>query len=156
MVRLLDGVYGGLIAGFIAAIFFLIAGNSIDHQPVFGDYFVRFATPVLGRFAGNVPLALVVGLLLHFIAAVFFGVLYAGIAGRVKAMWSAPTSVVCGVTYGLVMYFVAEDLVVPILGVTSVTPLWEGLVGNVVFHGIILSEFITIAHRRNIARFAAA
>lgn len=156
MVRWIDGVYGGLIAGFISAIFFLLVGNSIDHDAVFGDYFVRFATPVLGRFGGNVPLALCVGLLMHFIAAAFFGILYAGIAGRVKAMWSAPTSVICGITYGLVMYYVAEDVVVPVLGVTSVTPLWEALIGNVVFHGIILSEFITIAHRRNIARFSAA
>ena len=46
---------------------------------------------------------------------------------------------------------IAEDVMVPLLRVVSYTPAWEGLVGNVVFHGIVVSEYITIAHRRNLA-----
>jgi hypothetical protein len=93
-------------------------------------------------------------LFLHFLAAALFGILYATIAARFKPMWSAPTSVLCGITYGLFMCYVAEDVTVPILHVISYTPAWEALVGNVVFHGLILSEYITIAHRRQIAAMA--
>ena len=76
------------------------------------------------------------------------------VAAGFKPMWKAPTSVLCGISYGFIMYFVLEDLFVPILGVTSYQPLWEGLVGNVLFHGIVISEYITICFRRNVAQDA--
>jgi hypothetical protein len=152
MVRWSDGLIGGLIAGVISALFFIIVGQQIDHDPILGDYFVRFANAVFGsRVSGLESVALLFGLFLYFIAAAIFGILYAAVAAGFRPMWKAPTSVLCGITYGLVMYFVVEDLLVPILGVRSYQPLWEGLVGNVFFHGIVISEYITIAFRRNVA-----
>jgi len=154
MVRWSDGLYGGLIAGLVSALFFLFAGTVIDHDPA-GDYFVRFAVGVFGDRAEHLgPVTLLFGLFLHFLAAALLGILYAMIAARFKPMWSAPTSVLCGICYGLFMYFVSEDMAVPILHVISYTPAWEALVGNVLFHGLILSEYITIAHRRAIAAMA--
>jgi uncharacterized membrane protein YagU involved in acid resistance len=95
-------------------------------------------------------LPLLVGLVIYFIAAAIFGILYGLVAANFKPMWKAPTSAMCGLTYGFVMYFVLEDVLVPVLGVESYLPLWEGLVGNVLFHGIVISEYITIAFRRNV------
>jgi hypothetical protein len=151
MVRWSDGLVGGLIAGVISALFFIIVCQQFDHERVLGDYFVRFAMAVFGsRAAGLGPLALLFGIFLYFIAAAIFGILYGLVAANFKPMWKAPTSALCGITYGFVMYFVVEDVIVPVLGVSSYQPLWEGLVGNVLFHGIVISEYITIAFRRNV------
>jgi len=154
MVRWSDGLYGGLIAGLVSALFFLFAGTVIDHGPA-GDYFARFAIGIFGDRAEHLGVVtLLFGLFLHFLAAALFGIFYATLAARFKPMWTFPTSVLCGICYGFFMYFVAEDVTVPILHVISYTPAWEALVGNVLFHGMILSEYITIAHRRAIAAMA--
>jgi uncharacterized membrane protein YagU involved in acid resistance len=152
MIRWTDGLYGGLIAGVVSALFFLTAGVAVIHEPVLGGYFVDFAVAIFGSRIESVPIVgLLFGLFLHFLAAAVFGIFYAVMAARFKPAWAAPTSVLCGITYGFFMFFVAEDIMVPLLRVVSYTPAWEGLVGNVVFHGIIVSEYITIAHRRNLA-----
>jgi hypothetical protein len=154
MVRWSDGLYGGMIAGLVSAIFFLIVGSTVEHG-AFGEYFSRFSAAIFGARIESLPVvAFLFGLFLHFFAAAIFGIFYAAIAARFKPTWKAPTSVLCGITYGFVMYFIAEDVAVPVLRVLSVTPTWEAIVGNVVFHGLILSEYITIAHRRAIAATA--
>jgi hypothetical protein len=154
MVRWSDGLVGGLIAGLVSALFFIIAGATIDHTG-FGDYFVRFAVGVFGDRAEHLgAVTLLFGLFLHFLAAAVTGIVYAWIAARFKPMWQAPTSVLCGFLYGLVLFYIAEDITVPVLHVISYTPAWEALVGNVFFHGLVLSEYITIAHRRHIAAMA--
>ena len=154
MVRWSDGLYGGLIAGLVAALFFMLVGVTIDHTSP-GAYFSQFAVGIFGDRAEHLGvITLLFGLFLHFLAAAIFGIVYALIAARFKPMWTAPTSVLCGFTYGLVMYFIVEDVTVPVLHVISYTPAWEALVGNVLFHGLVLSEYITICHRRNIAAMA--
>jgi uncharacterized membrane protein YagU involved in acid resistance len=118
-------------------------------------YFSQYAIGIFGEGAERLGLiTLLFGLFLHFLAAAVFGIVYAVLAARFKPMWSAPTSVLSGIVYGLVMYFVAEDVTVPVLHVISYTPAWEALVGNVLFHGLVLSEYITISHRRNVAAIA--
>jgi hypothetical protein len=155
MVRWSDGLYGGLIAGVVSAFFFLFCGAAIIHEPVVGEYFVRFAVGVFGSRIESFPIvALLFGLFLHFVTAAFFGILYANMASRFKPSWTAPTSVLCGILYGFFMYFIAEDVAVPVMHVISYTPLWEGLIGNVFFHGVVISEYITIAHRRHLAGLA--
>jgi hypothetical protein len=154
MVRWSDGLYGGMIAGLVSAIFFLIAGSTAEHG-AFGEYFSRFSAAIFGERVERLPIvAFLFGLFLHFLSAAIFGIFYAAMAARFKPAWKAPTSVLCGITYGVLMYFIAEDVAVPVLRVVSYTPTWEALVGNVVFHGLILSEYITIAHRRAIAAMA--
>jgi hypothetical protein len=155
MVRWSDGLYGGLIAGLVSAFFFLFCGLAIVHEPILGDYFVQFSVGLFGPRILAVPfIALAFGLFLHFLSAAVFGIFYANIASRFKPSWTAPTSVLCGIAYGIFMYFVAEDVAVPMMRVISYTPLWEGLVGNIFFHGVVISEYITIAHRRHLAGLA--
>jgi hypothetical protein len=143
MVRWSDGLYGGLIAGLVSALFFLFVGVAIVHEPVLGEYFVRFSVGIFGSRMESLPLV-----------ALLFGLFYANIASRFKPSWTAPTSVLCGICYGFFMYFIAEDVTVPVLHVISYTPLWEALLGNIVFHGLVISEYITIAHRRHLAGLA--
>lgn len=155
MVRWSDGLYGGLIAGLVAAFFFLICGVAIIHEPVLGSYFVQFSVGIFGPRMEALPLvALAFGLFLHFLSAAFFGIFYASFALRFKPSWTAPTSVLCGIAYGLFMFFIVEDVTIPMLHVVSYTPLWESLIGNVFFHGVVISEYITIAHRRHLAGLA--
>jgi len=155
MVRWSDGLYGGLIAGLVSALFFMAAGSVVGHEPVLGDYFVRFAVGVFGPRIESLPLlGLLFGLFMHFLAAAFFGIFYAEMAARFKPAWTAPTSVLCGLTYGFFMFFITEDVAVPVMRVISYTPLWEALLGNVLFHGVVISEYITIAHRRHLAGLA--
>ncbi len=155
MVRWSDGLYGGIIAGLVSALFFLFVGVAIVHEPVLGDYFVQFAIGVFGPRIEAVPLVgLLFGLFLHFFSAAIFGIFYASMAARFKPSWTAPTSVLCGIAYGFFMFFITEDVAVPIMRVVSTTPLWEALVGNVFFHGVVISEYITIAHRRHLAGLA--
>jgi hypothetical protein len=155
MVRWSDGLYGGIIAGLVSALFFLFVGVAIVHEPVLGDYFVQFAIGVFGAKVEAVPIVgLLFGLFLHFFSAAIFGIFYAAMAARFKPSWTAPTSVLCGIAYGLFMFFITEDVAVPIMRVASTTPLWEALLGNVFFHGVVISEYITIAHRRHLAGLA--
>jgi hypothetical protein len=155
MVRWSDGLYGGLIAGLVSALFFLFVGAFVIHEPVLGQYFVQYAVAVFGSRIEGLPLiGLLFGLFLHFFVAAIFGIFYSSMAARFKPSWTAPTSVLCGIAYGLFMYFIAEDVAVPIMRVVSYTPLWEALVGNVFFHGLVISEYITIAHRRHLAGLA--
>lgn len=152
MVRWSDGLYGGLIGAFVSALFFIIIGSAVEHDAMFGEYFVRFAVGIFGSKAENIGIiALLFGLFLHFFAGAILGVCYALVAQRVKPMWTAPGSIMSGIIFGFIMFFIAEDVVVPVLHVISYQPAWEGLVGNVFFHGLIVSEYITIAHRRNLA-----
>ncbi len=123
MIRWTDGLYGGLIAGVVSALFFLFAGIAVIHEPVLGRYFVDFAIAVFGsRIEGAPIVALLFGLFLHFAAAALFGIFYAIMAARFKPAWAAPTSVLCGITYGFFMFFIAEDVMVPLLRVVSYTP----------------------------------
>ena len=55
MVRWSDGLYGGLIAGLVSALFFLFCGVAILHEPVLGDYFVRFSVGVFGSRIEALP-----------------------------------------------------------------------------------------------------
>jgi hypothetical protein len=155
MIRWTDGLLGGTIAGFITAIYYIVVGGAITHDTTFTSFFTDISGGIFGpRVAALGAVAVILGIVLHFLMAGFFGMVYAFVAARFKQMWSAPTSVLCGTTYGLVVYFTVHDVIVPIFGIPDFMPLWEGILGDVLFFGLILSEYITIAHRRNLARAA--
>lgn len=154
MVRWSDGFFGGLIAGCLSALYFVIVGTLIVHDTSFTDFFAKIAgaIPMLNGKAGNLgAVSVLLGIAVHFLIAAIFGIVYAIIAARVKASWTAPTSVLCGITYGLLVYFMVYDVFVPVLWVSNSMPTWESILGTVLFFGLVLSEYITIAHRRHLA-----
>ncbi|HEY0381223.1 MAG TPA: hypothetical protein VGC72_03385 [Candidatus Elarobacter sp.] len=149
MVRWIDGFYGGLIAGGTSALFYAVVAVAWLHDITLGAMFAQVAQ-ALPPFHGapeSVPLV-VLGLVLYLLAAAAFGIVYASLARRLPSMWRAPGSVMWGLAYGLLVWWVLNDVLVPVLGAANVQPLWEGLVGTVLFYGVVLSELTTLAHRR--------
>ncbi len=149
MVRWIDGFYGGLIAGVTSASFYLIVTAAWLHDTTPAGFFAQIAQ-ALPPFHGAPPLAPVValGVVLYFLVAAAFGIVYATLARRLTSMWRAPTSVMWGVCYGLLVWWILNDVIVPVTGAMVDHPLWETLVGTVAFYGIVLSELMTVAHRR--------
>ena len=149
MVRWIDGFYGGLIAGGTSALFYAVVAVAWLHDVPLGALFAQVAQ-ALPPFRGapaSAPLA-GLGFVLYLLVAVAFGIAYAILARRLPSMWRAPTSVLWGLAYGLLVWWILNDVLVPVTGVVNVQPLWEGLVGTVLFYGVVLSELTTLAHRR--------
>ena len=149
MVRWIDGFYGGLIAGGTSALFYAVVAVAWLHDVSLGDFFAQPAQ-ALPPFHGAPPTWALVGLgvVLYAGCATVFGIVYALLARRISSMWQAPGSVVWGLLYGLLVWWVLNDVLVPVTGIPNVQPLWEGLVGTVLFYGVVLSELTTLAHRR--------
>jgi hypothetical protein len=149
MVRWIDGFYGGLIAGVTSAAFFTIVAVAWLHDASFSGWFAQIAL-ALPPFHGAPPTWALTGLgvVLYLIVAVGFGIVYALAAGRLPSMLRAPTSVVWGLGYGLLVWWLLNDVVAPVSGAIVTQPLWVGLAGAVLGYGVVLSELTTMAARR--------
>ena len=149
MVRWIDGFYGGLIAGGTSVLFYAVVAVAWLHDITIGAFFAQAARtlPPFSAAPDSVPLA-GLGFVMYLLVAAAFGIAYATLARRLPSMWRAPGSVMWGLAYGLLVWWVLNDLVVPVTHVINIQPLWEGLVGTVVFYGVVLSELTTLAHRR--------
>jgi len=149
MVRWSDGLYGGLIAGCASALFYAVVTVAWLHEATLAGFFSQPAQ-ALAPFHGasaSAPLA-GLGFVLYLLTAGAFGVIYGLLARRLTSMWQAPTSVLWGICYGLIVWWVLNDVLVPATAAVNVQPLWQGLVGTVLFYGVVLSELTTVAHRR--------
>jgi uncharacterized membrane protein YagU involved in acid resistance len=149
MVRWSEGLLGGLIAGVTSAGFFAVVAAAWPHETTVGEFFAQNAQalPPLRHLPVG-PVTVMLGVVLHLALAIAFGITYASLAGRMRSMQKAPTSVLWGLSYGLVVWVVLNDVVVPLVDADVVQPLWEGLLGTMVFYGAVLSEFTTVAIRR--------
>jgi hypothetical protein len=149
MVRWIDGLYGGLIAGVTSALFYTVVAAAWLHDTTPTGFFARVAQGVPSLHSAPESLALAaLGALAYAALAAAFGIAYAVLARRLPSMWQAPTSVLWGLFYGLLVWWAINDVLVPLSGAVVDLPLWEGLVGTVVFYGVVLSELTTLAHRR--------
>jgi hypothetical protein len=148
MVRWIDGFYGGLIAGATSALFCSLVAAVWLHDAVS----VQFAqvAQALAPFHGAPAAWPLVGLgaVVWLLLAAAFGIAYGSLAGRLRSMWRAPGSVAWGLSYGLLVWWAINDVLVPVSGAVVTQPAWEGLVGTVVFYGLVLSEVTTLARRR--------
>jgi hypothetical protein len=148
MIRWYDGLYGGLLAGMTSASFYALVAAAWLHETTFAAFFAQIAQAVPPlRAAPAAPPIVALGLILHFLIAAAFGVCYALLARARPSMWRAPASVLWGMTYGLVVWWVLNDVLVPLTGAINVQPLWQGLLGTVLFYGVVLSEFTTLRSR---------
>jgi hypothetical protein len=156
MVRWIDGFYGGLLAGVTSAAFSAGVSALWLHETTAGELFAQIARGVAPFRGAPVSWALAgLGAVLYLILAVGFGIAYALLARRMRSMWRAPGSVMWGLAYGLLVWWLVNDVFVPVAGVVATQPAWEGLVGTVVFYGVVLSEATTLARRRAAATTAA-
>jgi hypothetical protein len=149
MVRWIDGFYGGLIAGVTSAVFYAVVTVAWLHDTTLGGFFAQPAQALPPFHGAPESWALVgLGVVLYLLLAALFGIAYSVFARRLPSMWRAPTSVMWGLCYGLLVWWLINDVLVPVTGARSEQPLWVGLVGTVVFYGVVLSELTTLAHRR--------
>ena len=149
MVRWIDGFYGGLIAGATSALFYAVVAVAWLHEVTLDGFFAQAAQALPPFHGAAASWALAgLGVVLYLVLAVVFGIVYALLARRLRSMWRAPTSVAWGLVYGLLVWWTINDVLVPVTGAIQMQPLWEGLVGTVVFYGVVLSELTTVAHRR--------
>jgi hypothetical protein len=149
MVRWIDGLYGGLIAGVTSALFYTVVAAAWLHDITAAGFFARVAQGLPALHSAPESLALAaLGVLVYAVLAAAFGILYASLARRLSSMWQAPTSVLWGLFYGLLVWWAINDVLVPVSGAVMELPLWEGLVGTVLCYGVVLSELTTLAHRR--------
>ena len=149
MVRWIDGFYGGLIAGVTSAAFYAVVAVAWLHHATLGGFFAQPAQALPPFHGAPASWALTgLGAVLYLLLAASFGIVYALLARRLRSMWRAPTSVAWGLFYGLLVWWVINDVLVPASGARWDLPLWVGLVGTVVFYGVVLSELTTVAHRR--------
>lgn len=150
MVRWSYGLYGGLIAGVTSALFYAVVAVAWLHETTLGTFFAQIARalpPLHG--APDAPPIVALGVVLHFLVAGGFGLMYGLLAIRLSSMRRAPTSVLWGIGYGLVVWWVLNDFLVPVTGAENAQPLWEGLLGTVVFYGVVLSEATATVARRD-------
>ena len=114
MVRWIDGFYGGLIAGGTSALFYAVVAVAWLHDVTLGAFFAQVAQalPPFHGAPASVPLA-VLGFVLYLLVAAAFGIAYATLARRLPSMWRAPTSVLWGLAYGLLVWWLLNDVLVP-------------------------------------------
>ena len=149
MVRWIDGFYGGLLAGVTSAVFYAVVAAAWLHDATLGGFFAQVAQALPPFHAAPPSWALAgLGVVLYLLLAAAFGIAYAVPARRLPSMWRAPTSVMWGLFYGLLVWWLINDVLVPVTGATDQQPLWEGLIGTVLCYGVVLSELTTVAHRR--------
>lgn len=150
MLRWSYGLYGGLIAGVTSALFYAVVAVAWLHETTLGTFFAQIprALPPLRGAPEAFPVA-ALGAVLYFLVAAAFGMVYGLLALCFASMRRAPTSVLWGIGYGLVVWWALNDVVVPVTGAENVQPFWEGLLGTVVFYGIVLSEATATIARRD-------
>ena len=149
MLRWSFGFYGGLIAGLASALFYVLVAVAWLHEMTLAAFFAQIvrALPPLHGAPDAAPIA-GLGLVLYVLLAGGFGIVYGVLATRFGSMRQAPTSVLWGIGYGLVVWWLLNDVIVPLTGAENVQPLWEGLLGTVGFYGVVLSEATATFARR--------
>lgn len=146
MVRWTDGLIGGAIAGALCAAFFAVLPSAL-HDPTLGSVFSEVAAGLLrGTPPPGAVLALALGL--QTVASLAIGLGYAALARVFVTTRRAPGATLWGIAYGAAIWWTLAVVVVPLLHVDDVQPAWAGLAGFVLCYGIVLSECLSLAHRR--------
>ena len=150
-----DGFYGGLIAGVVLSLFFVVA-NLLTHDPLDSIY-LFLASAILGKAAlSDGWMAIALGLGLLFILAGIGGIVYAALARRFTRLVKTPISSLAGLVYGFLVWLVFVDVVVPTTGMqqTIDSPLWVSAIGIGIFYGSALCEYLANVARSRAARAA--
>jgi hypothetical protein len=149
--RWTTGLYGGLAAGVVFLLFVFIVRGALFHDTTLAEWFAFLASAFLGtRAQASNFWAVAFGLGLHFLGSAGFGILYALVTRLFPSMLHSPGSLVWGLGYGLCVWLVLANMVVPTLGMTDTQPLWEALVGSAVFYGWPISESVAFLAQRGL------
>lgn len=143
-------VYGGLIVGVLdgldALIFFGLRGSTPT------GIFQYIASGLLGRaaFSGGLK-TVVLGVLLHFLIAFILAAIYYGLSLRLPTL--IRRAVICGLIYGVVVYFVMNFLVVPLSAAPKipfrVAPFLNGVIGHALLVGLPIALMARLSAKKN-------
>lgn len=152
-----DGLFGGLFSGTIHAIFWIVVEALWLRDLTIAEVFQTISSALLGPKAFTLGwVSVVLGIALHFSIAAIFGFIYASFAKRLRFMTVVPYSGICGVTYGLLVWFFMANIIIPVFHVENLENIYAAIIGHTLCYGFALSEFITLAHRRDVIAEAAA
>ena len=143
-----DGLYGGLIAGVVVSIFFVIV-DALSREPLNAAYAV-LASSILGTSARTMGMiATALGVALLFLGSALGGIAYAIASRRATIMVRTPYSTILGFVYGFLIWLLFVDVIVPMSGMQATIdrPLWISAVGIGIFYGSALCEYLA-----NVAR----
>jgi len=148
-VRWTTGLYGGLAAGVVFLLFVFGVRGAIFHDTSLAQWFAFLASAFMGPSANSSSLLVdAFGAGLHFLGSAVCGMIYAMLARIFPSMVRSPGSLAWGLAYGLIIWGVLANVVVPALGMNDTQALWEALVGSAVFYGWPISETVAfLAHR---------
>ncbi len=139
-------MYGGLAVGVLdaldAIIFFGLQGVSSVR------IFQHIASGLLGRASFNGGSATVLlGLLLHFLIAFVLATIYYGASLRFPAL--IRRAVMCGLLYGVTVYFVMNYLVLPLSAAPKVSDSPAIFLNGVLGHALLVGLPIALFARRS-------
>jgi hypothetical protein len=139
------------MAGVVYLLFIFAVRGAMFHDTTLAQWFAFLASAVMGDKANPSSLLVVAfGAGLHFLVAAVAGIVYATLARVFRGMTRSPTSLVWGLAYGLAIWGVTANVIVPMLGMTDTQPLWEALVGSSVFYGWPISETVAFLALRGL------
>ncbi|MGH9900523.1 MAG: hypothetical protein ACRD68_01650 [Pyrinomonadaceae bacterium] len=146
--RALDTIlYGGLAAGALDITYALIFSGLRGVSPSRVLQFI--ASGLLGRAAfGGGPATALLGLLLHFLIAFILAGIYYGASLYLPAL--VRRAVVCGLVYGVAVYFVMNYVVLPLSATPKLNqfPL-ASFVGGLLIHAFGVGLPIALFARRS-------
>lgn len=137
---------GGLVAGTLdiayACLFWAIKSD-VPAERILQSVAAGLLGPA--AFNGGAATA-ALGLVLHYFIAVSMSVVYYLVARRAAVLWQWP--ILCGATYGLLLYAIMNYVVVPLsaAGPGSKDPLWVGL--TIAVHALLIGVPIALFTRR--------
>lgn len=125
-------LYGTLVVGGLdlldAIVFFGLRSGA---QPI--RIFQSIASGLLGRaaFQGGWPVA-ALGVLLHFLIAFLIVLTFFAASRRVRVLTTSP--VICGLLYGVIVYFVMNRVVVPLSAAGTGPFVWPVFANGILIH----------------------
>lgn len=147
-------LYGGLVVGILDGLFAVVVWGLRGASPT--RVFQGVASGLLGRESsvqGGLPTALL-GLALHFFIATTVAAVYVLASRRIGVLARHP--VICGLLYGVGVYFVMTFVVVPLSAAKGGMPTLPMFILNIVGHALLVGlPPALFASRASSSRFGA-
>ena len=125
-----DGLFGGLGAGLVMAVYFVAAGLFGGESPAL----------VLSRFDPSVAASPLTGALIHLAVASVYGMIFGIVYRFIRLQWLPPW--LAGLLYGLALFLLAEAVLLPSAqSLLLVVPIWSFGLAHMIY-GVTLGMLV--------------